>query len=236
MIFNLPQIELNKNNALIFTAYLPSLHEHLPFLWEPLSVQEKIKAKKFINSYLSERYIISHGILRYLLAFYTKNNPQIIEYSFNQFGKPLLKNNDLLIQFNMSHSQDYAAYILALDCQVGIDIEWKNIDMDVQELSPLVLTENEIAIFNELCFEEKLNTFYEVWTKKEAILKAFGQGLSYSMNQLEIINVMANNNAHYIINNTKFYCSELTNISYYSAAVAIAHEPREVIQTNLTSS
>lgn len=183
MIFNFPLIELDKNNALIFTVNLPSLHKHLPSLWESLSVQEKTQAKKFINATLSERYIISHGLLRYLLAFYTKSNPQTIGYRNNQYGKPFPKNNSSKMQFNMSHSKDYAVYVLALDCQVGIDIEWRNNNIDVQRLSSLVLIENETTIFRKLKSSEKLNDFYKVWTKKEAILKAFGQGLSYPMNQ-----------------------------------------------------
>jgi len=235
MIFNFPQIELNKNNALIFTVYLPSLHKHMDSLWEPLSLQEKTQARKFINSYLSERYIISHGLLRYLLAFYTKSNPQTIEYSFNQFGKPFLKNNSFRIQFNMSHSKDYAAYILALDCQVGIDIEWKGKNINVQELSSYVLTKEEAIIFSKLESNGNLNIFYDVWTKKEAILKSLGQGLSYPMNQIKIMKSTTNNKAPYIANNIKFYCSELLNINGYSGAVAIAHETREFIQTNLTS-
>jgi 4'-phosphopantetheinyl transferase len=235
MIFNLSQIELNKNNALVFTANLPSLHKHMDFLWVPLSIQEKTQAKKFINSYLSERYVISHGLLRYLLAFYTKDNPQTIEYSFNQFGKPFLKNNNSKIQFNMSHSKDYAAYILALDCQVGIDIEWKGKNINVQELTNFVLTPEEAIIFNKLKPDENLNIFYDVWTKKEAILKSLGQGLSYPMNQIEIMESATNNNAPYIANNIKFYCSELLDLNGYSGAVAIAYETREFIQTNLTS-
>ena len=235
MILNFPQIELNKNNALIFTAYLPSLYEHLPSLSEPLSIQEKTQAKKFINSYLRERYIISHGLLRYLLAFYAKSNPHTIEYSFNQFGKPFLKNNSSNLQFNMSHSKDYAAYILALDCQVGIDIEQKDKNIDIQGLLDLILTKEEAIIFNELNSAEKLDTFYEVWTKKEAILKALGQGLSHPMTLTQVMNVAANNGAHYLANNIKFYCSELTDLNGYSRAVAIAHETREFIQINLTS-
>ncbi|MBX9703152.1 MAG: 4'-phosphopantetheinyl transferase superfamily protein [Silvanigrellaceae bacterium] len=233
MIINFPEIELNKSNALIFTAYLPSLHENLPFLWGSLSIQEKTQAKKFINSYLSERYIISHGLLRHLLAFYTKKDPQTIAYKNNQYGKPFLKNSRSKIQFNMSHSKDYAAYILALGCEVGIDIEWKNKDIDVPELSSLVLTENESTLFNELSSDKKLNAFYEVWTKKEAILKAFGQGLSYPMNQIEIMSIIDNSRAHYIANNIKFYCPKLINLNSYAGAVAIASEERELIQTNL---
>jgi len=73
-----------------------------------------------------------------------------------------------------------------------------------------------------------------VWTKKEAILKAFGQGLSYPMTQIEIINTIANLKDYYIANNTKFYCSELTNLSGYAGAIAITSETRELLQTNLT--
>ena len=136
----------------------------------------------------------------------------------------------------MSHSKDYAAYILALDCQVGIDIEWQDNNIDVQELSSLVLTKKETTIFNELNSAEKLDTFYEVWTKKEAILKAFGHGLSSPMTSIEVMNVAANNGSHYLANNIKFYCSKLTDLNGYSrAAVVIAHEIRELIQINLTS-
>lgn len=234
MTFNFSEIKLNKYNALIFTVYLPSVNEQIKHLYECLSIQEKIKSKNFINSYLSQQYIISHGLLRYLLAYYTKDNPQNIEYSFNQFDKPFLKNNNSNIQFNMSHSKDYVVYILALDCQVGIDIEWKSKNIDVQELSNLVLTKEEKIIFNKLRSEEKLNNFYEVWTKKEAILKANGHGLSYPMKLINVMDGSKNNKkTYYQVNNTEFYCSALNNINGYEGTAALMNQIRDFIQISL---
>ena len=234
MTFNFSKIELNKYNALIFTVYLPSVNEKIKHLYECLSIQEKNKSKNFINSYLSQQYIISHGLLRYLLAYYTRDNPQNIEYSFNQFDKPFLKNSNSNIQFNMSHSKDYVVYIIALDCQVGIDIEWKSKNIDVQELSDLVLTKEEKIIFNKLRSEEKLNTFYEVWTKKEAILKANGYGLSYPMKLINVMDISKNNRkTYYQFNNTEFYCSALNNINGYEGTAALMNQIRELIQISL---
>ena len=143
MIFDFSKIKLTENNALIFTAYLPSMNQNLEELWKPLSYQEKTQAEKFINKPLRDRYVISHGLLRYLLSFYVGSKPHEIEYSVNQFGKPFLKKNSSNVQFNMSHSKDYAAYIMALDCQVGIDIEWKNKTINFEEISDFVLSPDD---------------------------------------------------------------------------------------------
>ena len=140
MIFNFSKIKLTENNALIFTAYLPSMNQNLEKLWKPLSDQEKTQAEKFINKPLRDRYVMSHGLLKYLLSFYVGSKPHEIEYSVNQFGKPFLKEESYRVQFNMSHSKDYAAYIMALDCQVGIDIEWKNKTINFEEISDFVTT------------------------------------------------------------------------------------------------
>ena len=115
MKLNFPKSELTENNALIFIAHLPSRTQNLEELWTFLSDQEKSQAKKFINANLKDRYIISHGLLRHLLTFYVMIEPQNIKYLVNQFGKPFLKNDNCRVQFNMSHSKDYAAYIIALD-------------------------------------------------------------------------------------------------------------------------
>lgn len=167
MVFNFPKIAIDKNKALIFTAYLPASRQHIQILWASLSIQEKVRAKKFITPYLKDIYITSHGLLRYLLGFYTNTNPKTLEYSFGQFGKPFLKNNVSKIQFNMSHSKDYAVYILALGYSVGIDIEWKGKNIDIQELYNVILTKKESAYFNELDFKKKMDFFMRYGQRKK---------------------------------------------------------------------
>jgi 4'-phosphopantetheinyl transferase len=234
-MFDFPRIKLTKDNALIFTAHLPSINQHQQELWQSLSEQEKTQAKRFINNYLRDRYVMSHGLLRYLLSFYAERAPQDIQYSVNQFGKPFLENNKNQIQFNMSHSKDYAAYIIALGDPIGIDIEWKDKDINLQEISEFVLSPTEIINFNQLSAEEKFHAFYDVWTKKEAIIKAIGQGLSYPIKTIEIMNFTDNNKARYATNGTTFYCSNLRGLDNYTGTAALTHKFSQLIQVDLVS-
>lgn len=236
MKLNLPKRELTENTALIFTAHLPSLAQNLEELWTFLCDQEKSHADKFINSNLKDKYITSHGLLRYLLAFYIKiEEPQNIQYSINQFGKPFLKDNNCRVQFNMSHSKDYAAYIIALDSLVGIDIEWKDKTVNFQEIVDFVLSPSEINIFNKLNSEEQFHAFYNIWTKKEAIIKAIGQGLSYPIKTIEIMNSIKNNDASYVANETTYYYSDLWSLENYAGAITVTHKLDKLIQIDLTT-
>jgi 4'-phosphopantetheinyl transferase len=233
MILDFPEIELTKNNALIFTTQLPLMIQHKEEFWKTLSNQEKTQANKFINNYLKDRYVISHGLLRHLLAFYIGINPENIEYSFNQFGKPFLNNNTCGMQFNMSHSKDYAAYIMSLDCQVGIDIEWKDKNMNFQDILESVLSPSEIIFFNQLTPEEKFNTFYSTWTKKEAIIKAIGQGLSYPLKAIEIMNSLGDKRTYHTANKDTFHYLDLSLPNDYAGAAALTRKSDNFIQINL---
>lgn len=235
MIFNFSKIKLTENNALIFTAYLPSMNQDLEKLWNPLSDQEKTQAEKFINKHLRDKYVMSHGLLRYLLSFYIGSKPHEIEYSVNPFGKPFLKEDSSRVQFNMSHSKDYATYIMALDCQVGIDIEWKDKSVNFEEIYDLVLSSAETNNFNTLEPEKKLHTFYDIWTKKEAIVKAVGEGLSYPIKTIEIMNSADNAKGCYTAYGNTFHCSELHNLDDYAGTVALGYKVDKLIQIDMTT-
>ena len=235
MKLNFPKRELTGNDALIFTAHLPSITQNLEELWIFLSDQEKAQADKFINTNLKDRYIISHGLLRHLLAFYVRIEPQNIQYSVNQFGKPFLKDTNCRVQFNMSHSKDYAAYIIALDSLVGIDIEWKDETVNFQEIIELVFSPTEINIFNKLSPAEQFRAFYDIWTKKEAIIKAIGQGLSYPLRTIEIMSSIKNNKAYYVDNETTFHYAELRGLDNYAGAISLTHKLEKLTQIDITT-
>ena len=212
------------------------MNQDLEKLWPPLSNQEKMQAEKFINKPLRDRYVMSHGLLRYLLSFYIGSEPHEIQYSVNPFGKPFLKESSSRVQFNMSHSKDYAAYIIALDCQVGIDIEWKDKSINFEEISDFVLSPGETNSFHKLTPEEKFQTFYDIWTKKEAIVKAVGEGLSYPIKTIEIMNSTNNVKGCYTTaNRNTFHCSELQNLDGYAGAIALEHKTDKLIQIDMTT-
>jgi phosphopantetheine--protein transferase-like protein len=235
MTLKIPKIELTKQNAIIFTAKLPLMKQHQKELWQSLSGQEKIQAEGFVNNTLKDKYILSHGLLRYLLSLYVERNPQDIQYLVNQFGKPFLKDDNCTLQFNMSHSKDYAVYIIALEDQVGIDIEWKDKDINIQEIFELVLSPTEVTNFNQLNSEEKFHAFYCIWTKKEAIIKAIGQGLSYPIKTIEVMNSIHDNKSYCIANGNAFYFLNLHNLDNYAGAVALTYQLNQLIQVDLAT-
>jgi len=176
------------NQVFIFTVDLTGHTNNISKYWHCLSVKEKIQADQYHTKALSHKYVISHGILRLILSYYTKQCPQDIEFTHNEYGKPFLKNSN--IYFNMSHSHNKASYIVALNYKVGIDIEYHDDNLDVMRLSDFVLTSQEIMFLKSSEDKEKLATFYRLWTMKESLIKANGQGLSYPINSIEALNLL----------------------------------------------
>jgi 4'-phosphopantetheinyl transferase len=165
---------------------------------------------------------------------YPRNKLNNLTKPFNEFGKPFL-GDDSRIQFNMSHSKDRAAYIISLDHQVGIDIEWKDKKIDISGVSKLVLTPAEVSSFNKLSLEERFNTFYNIWTKKEAIIKAIGQGLSYSIRKIEVMNSSSSKRKYYKSKNNKYYYLSLPALDNYVGAVTIAHKINKLIHLDMVT-
>ena len=88
---------------------------------------------------------------------------------------------------------------------------------------------------NQLNAEEKLHTFYDIWTKKEAIIKAIGQGLSYPIKTIEVMDFTDNSNSYFAANGNTFYCSNLCSLDNYSGAVALTYKLSQLIQVDLVT-
>ena len=78
----------SKNTVFIFTINLASDINNVSNRWEYLSVEEKIQANKYYTNHLRDRYVMSHGILRHILSYYTNQFPQNVEFTYNEYGKP----------------------------------------------------------------------------------------------------------------------------------------------------
>jgi 4'-phosphopantetheinyl transferase len=227
------------NRVFIFTVNLTSYINNISKCWECLSVKEKIQANKYYTKSLSDKYIMSHGILRYILSHYTKQYPKDIEFTHNEYGKPFLKNSN--IYFNMSHSHNMVSYIVALNQRVGIDIEMHDNNLNVQELASLVLTSGESQYLSSLNSKEKFALFYHLWTKKESLIKANGQGLSYPINTIEAIalssgiNILLFTNEKNILQQEEWYYYELETPKNYSGAIAIENKIDEIVYLEMNN-
>jgi len=230
-------LNTSSNRVFIYTVDLTSDINNISKCWECLSAKEKIQANKYHTKSLSDKYIMSHGILRRILSYYTKQYPQEIEFTHNEYGKPFLENSN--IHFNMSHSHNMVSYIIALNYKVGIDIERHDENLNVQELASLVLTSAESKYFSSINSKDRVALFYHLWTKKEALIKANGQGLSYPINTIEAITLSSGSNI--LLTNEKsalrqeYYYYELETPENYSGAVAIEKKIDEIVYLEMNN-
>lgn len=224
-------LDVNTNKVFVYIVNMNKCLNNLDQFWNILSVSEKEQAKRYYTPLLTKRYVISHGILRHILSYYAKQPTHSLKFVNNKYGKPFLKNSS--IQFNMSHSHNMVYYIVAHDHKVGIDIEFHDHTIDVTALSELVLTPREITLLESFCPRERYKTFYTLWTKKEALVKAIGEGLSYPINSIEAMSIVSYDNITLTSSDNnakqKLYIYTLRSTPNYSGAIAIETKVDKIV-------
>ncbi|BCY18924.1 phosphopantetheine-protein transferase [Leptolinea sp. HRD-7] len=151
-----------------------------------LSSDEKAKAMKIRDAVKSRFAIISRGILRVLLGRYLSISPVDVSIETREKGKPMLSPGLLnRVAFNVSHSQGVLAIAISKNNPVGIDIEKKDLQTNPQQASRLVFSPEEKSYLEKR--GNLLNDFFGIWTIKESILKATGDGFSYPSHEFSVI-------------------------------------------------
>jgi 4'-phosphopantetheinyl transferase len=148
-----------------------------------LSETEWARAARFRMPADVNRFTVTRGVLRTLLAGYLQVSPKTIVFTENQYGKPAVNGT---IQFNVSHSGDYALLAFAQDIDIGVDIERITDERVVNELARRVLTDAEYCRFDLLAPADRKKTFFQMWTLKESVLKGIGSGLSVAPECIEV--------------------------------------------------
>ena len=151
-----------------------------------LSPEETARADRFAFEHLKRSYEVSHGALRLLLAHYLNCAARELVFRSSKRGKPELC-GDCRATFNMSHSGGLAAYALTLDCEVGVDIEEVRDIPDLEEIAEHHFCRAE-ASHLRLVTRGRLQqiAFFRCWTRKEAYIKAVGDGLYLSLDQFQV--------------------------------------------------
>ncbi len=182
---NAPMLNtLTANSVHLWHLYLAPERFPPAHYWSSLSSDEQQRAQKFINEPLRTRFILARGLLRFLLSTYLQESPQRLQFAYTDKGKPYLPAAAHL-HFNLSHSQNQALYAIARH-PVGVDIECLRDQLRYEQLTRLVLSEQEQASWENRPPAERQRSFFRVWTRKEALLKAGGKGLAGNMRQLTV--------------------------------------------------
>jgi 4'-phosphopantetheinyl transferase len=137
---------------------------------------ERERASLFWRREDAERYLSAHGALRLILSNALSCDPHALHFGTGENGKPFL--DDRRLDFNLSHSGDIALIAVAWKRQVGVDIEQLRPLADLGALTARVCNERERATLAGLAEAHRERAFFALWTRKEALAKATGQGIA----------------------------------------------------------
>ena len=148
-----------------------------------LSADEIARASRFHFDKDRIHFIQCRSALRTLLGIYLRTPPAGIHFEYLASGKPQLvaAQNQCALQFNVSHSGNLALIAIGSEHKLGVDIEKMRPDVDTAALAERFFSVRERAELRALPDDLRAHGFFACWTRKEAFLKATGDGLSFPL-------------------------------------------------------
>jgi 4'-phosphopantetheinyl transferase len=183
---SLPDIlKLPDNEVHIWRATLELSPMDLSKLEENLSADERARAARFCFAKDRRHFVAARGVLRNILARYLHRDPDRLEFSYSASGKPTLR-SESGVRFNLSHSGGLALYAITHNREIGVDLERGRSDFAWQEVAERFFSPREVDVLRSLPEGTQCDAFFECWTRKEAYLKARGEGLLLGLNTFEV--------------------------------------------------
>lgn len=153
--------------------------------YELLSDDERDRASRFRVEPARSAFVLTRSALRLLLAGYLDEPPHQIRFGFTDYGKPFLDGGSEL-HFNVSHTDGLALLAFARKRRIGIDVEKIRPQPDALRLAHRFFSQSERAELEDLDAEELASGFFRCWSRKEAYIKARGEGLSIPLHQFDM--------------------------------------------------
>lgn len=156
----------------------------LSSLWCVLSEEERERAARFRTSEDRHHFVIGRGGARHLAGHFLGMKPGAIEFALDPTGKPFIRNDAL--EVNVSHSGDWVLAGFTANRDIGIDVEQRRADFDVLEVASAVFSPWERETLAEFAPTVRQRLFFDVWTRKEAVIKADGAGVSFGFPRFDV--------------------------------------------------
>lgn len=152
-----------------------------------LAPDEVERAVRYVFERDREQFIVARGLLRMILARYSECEAQEIEFGYGEHGKPFVaRPTGTGLTFNLSHTHGRGLCAVARNRAVGIDIERIRPEVDILGVAGSTFSPGECAQLEALPAGDRLASFFRCWTRKEAYIKARGDGLSYPLDRFDV--------------------------------------------------
>lgn len=160
--------------------------EEVRSLARMLSPPERLRARRFHFPRHGERFVVARGALRQILGDYAMVAPQRLVFAYGPRGKPALARGGEKLRFNLSHSHELALLAVARGRELGIDLEKVRNLRTAERLAERFFAPSEAAALRALPAGARERAFFRCWTRKEAYVKALGEGLACHLDRFEV--------------------------------------------------
>jgi 4'-phosphopantetheinyl transferase len=187
-----PDLPLLKDDEVhVWLASLEVSPHEVGKLAKLITEDELEKAGRFHFQTDRDHFIVVRGMLRSILGKYLKMDPDKLTFYCGPYGKPMLaeRTNPDMVRFNISHSHGLALCVVAKR-EVGVDLEFIHEDYSFEGIVEQFFSQKEVDALNSCPEHLRVSLFFQLWTRKEAYLKAQGLGLSGDLKQPEVFSVI----------------------------------------------
>jgi 4'-phosphopantetheinyl transferase len=171
----------------VWRVSLNQQHPRVQSLFRLLAAEEKERAERFYFQKDRDHFIVARGALRTILGLYLEVEPDQLRFRYAAYGKPYLEENGCDgLRFNLSHSHGLALLAVTRGREVGVDIEMVRQDVVEEQIAERFFSPREVSVLRSLPAEQQPEAFFNCWTRKEAYIKARGEGLTLPLDMFDV--------------------------------------------------
>jgi 4'-phosphopantetheinyl transferase len=173
-------------NLIVYYGSADSFVYQFPALSEYLSDRERARAERFTHNSDHNCYVAVHALLRIELSKLMGIKAKSVRIAESENGKPFIPDSDLT--FSLSRTKNMFAFVIARDQFLGVDIEQIKPEIDFKNISLNYFSvEEHQSILSFKNVADQKRTFFEIWTRKEALLKALGIGINNDLVKVHVL-------------------------------------------------
>jgi 4'-phosphopantetheinyl transferase len=151
---------------------------------ELLAPDERARAARFHFEVHRRRFAVARARMRILLASYLRCKPAELTFCYTAHGKPFLSGS--LVAFNLSHAHEMAILGVTSGREIGVDIEYLDRKFAGDDIAARYFSAGELRALRAFAPDQQCAAFFRCWTRKEAYIKAHGEGLSMPLASFEV--------------------------------------------------
>ena len=163
------------------TVVAPDVADRMLALLDP---GEQERWNRFQSAKAKDEFLAGRSLLRRILGHATGSRPERLVFHYNAKGRPELAGGGLA--FNLSHSHGLGLLAVTESGRVGVDLERVRPVSDLPGLARRYFTPGEVGDIEAVDTSCRLDVFYQLWTRKEAFIKAHGEGVAYGLDRVQV--------------------------------------------------